>query len=179
MSLSVGADQIPNVCRLLGWLSLQMLLLLKLPRLMLVLLTSSTTAAVSGGLQPVKVVAPYDVSGVKLDNACPRLLYSYLSVIQENIPHHTRPSTRDSRENPEIFVGVWKMQFQRTHTVNPEISSSWFFFLFTVKPRRDWKSVGKFTTLATNYPAQTCQIFRKTGFSANPAVATEIKRFFG
>lgn len=46
----------------------------------------STAAAASGGLQPVKVVAPYGVSGVKLDNACPWLLYSCLSVIQENAP---------------------------------------------------------------------------------------------
>lgn len=54
----------------------------------------SSSAAVassssSSGLQPVKVVAPYGVSGVKSGNACPWLLYSCLSVIQEKIPHRT------------------------------------------------------------------------------------------
>lgn len=39
-------------------------------------LISTAAAAASGGLQPVKVVAPYGVSGVKLDSACPWLLYS-------------------------------------------------------------------------------------------------------
>lgn len=70
----------------------------------------------------------------------------------------------DSRKNPMIFVDVWKMQFPRTHTVNPEISSSWFFFLFTVKPRRDWKFTGRFTVFDTNSPAGTRRVFRKTGF---------------
>lgn len=70
----------------------------------------------------------------------------------------------DSRKNPMIFVDVWKMQFPRTHTVNPEISSSWFFFLFTVKPRRDWKFTGRFTVFVTNSPAGTRRVFRKTGF---------------
>lgn len=70
----------------------------------------------------------------------------------------------DSRKNPMIFVDVWKMQFPRTHTVNPKISSSWFFFLFTVKPRRDWKFTGRFTVFDTNSPAGTRRVFRKTGF---------------
>lgn len=47
---------------------------------------SSTFAAAvaSGGLQPVKEVAPYGVSGVKLDNACPWLLCS--CIVSSQIP---------------------------------------------------------------------------------------------
>lgn len=41
---------------------------------------AATSSSSSSGLQPVKVVAPYGVSGVKSGNACPWLLYSCMKI---------------------------------------------------------------------------------------------------
>lgn len=94
----------------------------------------STVAAASGGLQPVKVVAPYGVSGVKLDNACPWLLYSCLSVIQENAPRTVHTMILEGGFLMLFSrLDVWKMQAISTHAHCCQIGN-FFLVVFTSLP---------------------------------------------
>lgn len=79
--LFVDADQIPDVWQIVVAGLVDLVLLVVFTNAAAVetfsaYASASSTSAAAGGLQPVKVVAPYGVSGVKLDNACPWLLYS-------------------------------------------------------------------------------------------------------
>lgn len=153
------------------------------------LISTAAAAPSSGELQPVKVVAPYGVSGVKWDNACPWLLYSCLSVIQENAPRTVDPlgispmkiqcfsrvGRRRRLENASNFHA-------RTHTLLSEFLPRGFSW-FTVKPRRDrilFRKSSKFYGFyftrfrcwnAMNFP-------EKRIFHLSCCCGTEIKGYF-